>query len=143
MNLVQFLKKVDDTVSDMTKEQLQSYVRELARTLPENKRQYFLDTMNAVHEEYDSLPVQTVKHYGNLHAEVREIEEILTNINIGDRCLDSEYNEEWDDWYNSDVEFQIRSIYFRIFKKELICFISVLIWRPIKRGANWQNCYLC
>ena len=33
-----------------------------------------------------------------------EIKEILAHINDGERCLDSEYNEEWDDWYNSDVD---------------------------------------
>lgn len=103
MNLVQFLKKVDDTVSDMTKEQLQSYVHELARTLPESKRKYFLDTMNMIQEE-GFLPLQQEKYYDDLYSEIKEIEDILIGINDGDRCLDSEYNVEWDDWYNSDVD---------------------------------------
>lgn len=103
MNLVRFLKKVDDTVSDMTKEQLQSYVHELARTLPESKRQYFLDTMNMVQEE-GCLPLQANKHYDDLYAQIKAMEDILTGINEGNRCLDSEYNVEWDDWYNSDAE---------------------------------------
>lgn len=28
----------------------------------------------------------------------------LAEINHGERLLDSEYNEEWDDWYNSDAD---------------------------------------
>jgi len=51
MNLVQFLKKVDDTMSHMSNEQLQSCVYEFARKLPENKRQYFLETMVAVQKK--------------------------------------------------------------------------------------------
>ena len=104
VNLVQFLKKVDDSVSGMTKEQLQSYVHELARTLPENKRQYFLDTMNMVQGEGGFFALQADKHYDDLYSEMKAIKDVLANINDGDRCLDSEYNVEWDEWYNSDAE---------------------------------------
>lgn len=104
MNLVQFLKKVDDTVCDMTKEQLQPYVHELARTLPENERQHFLEIMDEVRKEKDFSAMQPNRYYNDIYSEIEAIKEVLTDINDGDKCLDSEYNEEWDDWYNSDVE---------------------------------------
>lgn len=104
MNLVQFLKKVDDTVSDMAKEQLQSCIHEFARTLPENRRYHFLEILNAVQEEGCFFAPQADKHYDDLYSEIKATKDVLTNINDGDRCLDSEYNEEWDDWYNSDAD---------------------------------------
>ena len=104
MNLVQFLKEVDETVSGMTKEQLQIYVHEIARTLPEDKRQHFLEILDTVRKDNDCVAMQSDKHYDILSCEVKEVIEILGSINDGDRCLDSEYNEEWDDWYNSDAE---------------------------------------
>lgn len=104
MNLVQFLKKVDDTMSHMSNEQLQSCVYEFARTLPENKRQYFLETMVAVQKSKSSSTVLLKKNCDEICSEINTIKGVLTSINEGNRCLDSEYNEEWDDWYNSDVD---------------------------------------
>lgn len=104
MNLVQFLKKVDNTMSGMSKEQLQCYIHELARTLPEDRRQYFLETMTMVQKDKDFSAMHLDKSYNAIHSEIKQIKDVLTKINDGDRCLDSEYNEEWDDWYNSDVE---------------------------------------
>lgn len=34
---------------------------------------------------------------------MEKIQEKLEEINEGERCLESKYNEEYDDWYNSDV----------------------------------------
>lgn len=104
MNLVQFMKKVDDTMSDMSKEQLQSYIHELARTLPEDRRQHFLEIMDAVQKGKSFSAIHLDKYYDDIYSEIKAIKDVLTNINDGNRCLDSEYNEEWDDWYNSDVE---------------------------------------
>lgn len=104
MNLVQFLKKVDETMAHMSKEQLQSCVREFARTLSENKRQYFLETMVAAQKSKSSFTVILEKNRDDICSEIVTMKGILTNINDGKRCLDSEYNEEWDDWYNSDVD---------------------------------------
>lgn len=101
MNIVQFLKKVDSIMSQMSNEQLQSCVHEFARTLPENKRQYFLETMTAVQKSKSSVDVL---RDDDIDSEIKAIKDVLTNINDGNRCLESEYNEEWDDWYNSDVD---------------------------------------
>ena len=104
MNLVQFLKKVDDTMSKMSNEQIQSCMREFARTLPENKRQYFLETMNVVQQSESASAIRLEKYGDDIYSEIKAIKDALTNINAGDCCLASELNEEWDDWYNSDVD---------------------------------------
>ena len=45
MNLPVFLNKVDAFASKMSQEDLAGFVHEIARTLPEEKRSYFLDTL--------------------------------------------------------------------------------------------------
>ena len=104
MNLVQFLKKVDDTMSRMSNEQMKSCIREFARTLPENKRQYFLETMNAVQQSESASAIRFEKYGDDISSEIKAIKDALTNINDGNCCLGSELNEEWDDWYNSYVD---------------------------------------
>ena len=102
MNLVQFLKKVDKNMSKMTEEQLQFCIHELARTLEEEKRQSFLDTMKLVKE--GSFTIQEDKHKKDFCAEIEKIKRVLNVIHAGKKCLGSEYNEEWDEWYNSSVD---------------------------------------
>ena len=104
MNLIQFLKKVDITVSDMTKEQLQSCIHELARTLSESERYHFLDVIGMVQGKNIASILKEKSYCDEMNSEIKAIKEILAHINDGKRCLDSEYNEEWDDWYNSDVD---------------------------------------
>lgn len=88
----------------MSNEQLQSCVYEFARTLPENKRQYFLETMVAVQKSKSFSTMFLKNNCDEIYSEINTIKGVLTSINEGNRCLDSEYNEEWDDWYNSDVD---------------------------------------
>ena len=102
--LVQFLKKVDDTMSHMSNEKLQTCVYEFARTLPENKRQYSLETMVAVQKSKSFSTMFLKNNCDEIYSEINTIKGVLTSINEGNRCLDSEYKEEWDDWYNSDVD---------------------------------------
>lgn len=91
-------------MSHMSNEQLQSCVYEFARTLPENKRQYFLETMVAVQKSKSFSTMFLKNNCDEIYSEINTIKGVLTSINEGNRCLDSEYNEEWDDWYNSDVD---------------------------------------
>ena len=53
MNLPSFLHKVDDITSDLTKDQLQRYIHEIARTLPESKRQDFIDKLSLYTKDKD------------------------------------------------------------------------------------------
>lgn len=104
MNLPQFLKQIDAGVAEMPREMLEAFIHELARTLPEDRRSQFLNIMQTV-KSADHLRALPADSYSDaLASEIKEITAILKSINAGDRCLDSEYNEEWDDWYNSDAD---------------------------------------
>lgn len=104
MNLPQFLKQIDAGVAEMPREMLEAFIHELARTLPENGRSHFLDVMHTVMSEEKPHTLLADKHSDDLASEIKEVTVRLKRINNGDKCLDSEYNEEWDDWYNSDAD---------------------------------------
>lgn len=100
MNLSMFLKSVDALSGTMENKQLVSFVHDIARVLPEGRRDDFLDRMRkckgfADHEkEYDQ-------------AEQRKYDELkdrLDKIENWEMCLSGELNEEYDDWYNTDEE---------------------------------------
>ena len=64
MNLPSFLHKVDDITSYLTKDQLQGYIHELARVLPESKRQVFIDKLSLYSkaEDKSSTIIDEDKH---------------------------------------------------------------------------------
>lgn len=105
MNLPIFLKEVDILTSKLSHGDLENFIREIARTLPEGKRDYFLHTLKAFSPQ-EEMPQEIVKDdgYDALQRELETIKEKLAEIDEMERRLDSEYNEEWDDWYNSDVD---------------------------------------
>ena len=104
MNLVKFLKQVDSAAKDMTKDALESFIHEYARTLPEEDRTAFLQTMSLYCKADIVGQRADTDHRDELSEKVAQSIEVLSDINDGDRFLDSEINEEWDDWYNSDAE---------------------------------------
>lgn len=92
MNLPQFLKLIDNTASKMTKEALAESLHNIARTLPEERRDWLV-SMLSVDSFEKTAPEETVPD--NLYDE-------LDKIISGEYRLDSDYNEEWDDWYAPD-----------------------------------------
>ena len=105
MNLPTFLRKSDEITKQLSKEQLTAVIHEIARTLPEHKREIFLDTLTATYQNTTIDSPKTIRNnHQQLLMELRHNQHILTEINNGIRYLDSKYNEEWDDWYNSDVD---------------------------------------
>lgn len=108
MNLSIFLKEVDQLSAELSQEDLAWFVHEVARTLPEEKRNYFWKTLTSVAGLSESGGLKPSgasmdKEEQELTGAIEEIKKKLSEINVGARCLDSKYNEEWDDWYNSDV----------------------------------------
>ena len=92
MNLPQFLKLIDDTTSKMTKEELAESIHHIARTLPEERREWLLSMLSA---DY-------IEKTGSEETVPDDLYEELAKIISGEYRLDSEFNEEWDDWYASD-----------------------------------------
>ncbi len=92
MNLPQFLKLIDDTTSKMTKETLAESLHNIARTLPEERRDWLVSMLSADYiektESEEAVP--------------DDLYEELAKIISGEYRLDSDYNEAWDDWYAPD-----------------------------------------
>lgn len=106
MNLLAFLKEVDETAARFSKEQLAAFIHETARTLPENSRYNFLLSLSDFEHADPASESGKVRDggYSELVSDIERICGKLTEIENGERCLGSEYNEEWDDWYNSDAD---------------------------------------
>ena len=116
MNLPQFLKKIDTFSSRMSRDQLERLVHEIARTTPEQERErlLFLFTAFAVEDPDSSrggtgggeqgFPFDDDKNNESLKKEIDSLIETLEELEEGERTLVSDYNYEYDDWYNSDVD---------------------------------------
>lgn len=104
MNLVQFLKEIDTRIAEMSREQLEAFIHELARTIPENYRDQFINTLIIIKSNDNQDTLISDSNLDDLASEINEITLKLKSIIDEDLCLDSEYNEEYDDWYNPDDE---------------------------------------
>lgn len=107
MNLPKFLKEVDSLSASMSHDELEQFIHEVARTLPEEKRDYFIHALRTTGNTSEKANSQeTIKRaeYAELVRDIEAVKEKLVEINEGESCLDSQYNEEWDDWYNSDAD---------------------------------------
>lgn len=116
MKLPQFLKKIDTFSSRMSRDQLERLLHEIARTAPEKERErlLFLFTSFAVEdtgssrggtdEGGDGHSFDNDKKNESLDKEIETLIETLEELEEGERSLVSDYNYEYDDWYNSDVD---------------------------------------
>lgn len=108
MNLIQFLKKTDECMDKMTKEQLAYFIHELARNLNEEKRETFLGNLiKSLNREEGTKEADRNEENGALRKEIQkktaDIRKKVREINAGKVSLTSEINEEYDDWYNSSA----------------------------------------
>ena len=101
MNYPTFLKKVDALTSRCDANSLRLFVHEFARTIQEEKRERFLQTLEGFCDVVEPDPPRILKD-DTLERRVDGILRALSGIQNGDRELEAEYNESWDDW--SDEE---------------------------------------
>jgi len=106
MKLPQFLDVVDNQTKAMSHDELEQFIHEIARKLPEKQRDDFIDLINQVisTKNISSSTIPNDNGETDVKNQILNIIPKLEKINSGEVCLDSEYNEEWDDWYNSDAE---------------------------------------
>lgn len=107
MNLIKFLKLVDKEIEKMTVEEKENFLHEYARTLPENQREKFLKALREVQQPEESkrnMQDWTDKKKAEIEKEIAVLKKQLKLINSAELMLDSEYNWEYDEWHNSDVE---------------------------------------
>ena len=97
MNLTEFLTRVDESVKQMSREELENFLHLRARTLPEKKRDEFIEQLLYVQDKLrdstDEYSIDSIK------AELSAIMEELQKIETGEIGIGSRYNEEYDDWY--------------------------------------------
>ena len=105
MNLLQFLKQVENQTASMSQAELCEIIAELARREPEDDRSEFLELLKLPERKREtSAPAGMDAYRGQLCREIEEIREKLEEISAGELCLDSELNPEYDEWYNSSVD---------------------------------------
>ena len=107
MNYPTFLKNVDQLAAKCDADSLRLFVHEIARTVPESSRQRFFTTLNDLCDASPETPLEEKGNDAHLSDRIDHILRTLCEIQNGDRELESEYNEEWDDW-NDDVEDEFR-----------------------------------
>ena len=109
MTYPSFLKETDKLVLQCDADALRAIIHELARTLPEQNRDRFLEILRRFTSAEDQA-IQPARNSSSENSDfasrVDEMIKTLEKINAGERSLGSELNEEWDDWYDSeDTEF--------------------------------------
>lgn len=104
MNYPTFLKKVEQLASLCDADSLRTFVYGIARMVPEADRRRFLSILNDV----CNTPIKNlqIKKEGDedLGDRIDALLKALENIQAGERGLESEYNEEWDEWGNDEEE---------------------------------------
>lgn len=101
MNLPGFLKLTDEECAARTREELACFIHETARKLPEEKREEFLDALRGIG---DSGALAQDKRAQSFPERCDAMAAELARIENGELELESEINEEYDDWYNSAEE---------------------------------------
>ena len=104
MRLPQFLNEIDVLTQKMPKENLEKIIHELARLCPEAERGQFQGILETICLEQKKRKPTWDDGYQSLREKIGSLVQKLESISNGERALDSEYNEEWDDWYNSDAD---------------------------------------
>lgn len=99
IQLPEFLCKIDNITQNLTTEELLNLVHQIARTLPEDERDSFLELLNSCTSKISNESENDILF--ELPATLKYIEEIYK----GDKYLTISINEEWDDWYD-DYEDQ-------------------------------------
>lgn len=100
IRLPQFLAQTDELTNQLSMEKLQAFIHEIARTFPEENRDLFIAKLQKIKE---SGKVEAAGHE-KLKQKMKMIIKNLMKIQNGEISLDSEYNEEWDDWNDSYEE---------------------------------------
>ncbi len=96
IKLPQFLNIVDKETKVMSHEELEEFIHEIARKLPERQRNAFIELINQVQKATDigNTALRTDNGEEIVKEQILNIVPQLLRINEGEVCLDSEYNEE-------------------------------------------------
>jgi len=104
MNLAQFVKRVDAAIRACSREELGRFVHDMARSLPEDRRETFLEKLRMpAAEDFSS---ELLEEKATLSAQLSEIQNRLSQIESGVLRLDSELDNQYENhWYAEEFTF--------------------------------------
>ncbi len=101
VSLPAFLNEIDDICKRVSHKELVRRVRNAAQNLPDDCRDGFLLSFRNQDPRFEPLRDEKLS-IEELFLNVRER---IVLIGEGKKQLDSQYNPDWDDWYNGDHQF--------------------------------------
>lgn len=104
MNYPTFLNKVDGVTTRCDVDALRRFTHELARTVPESDRERFLTLLVGYCDIGKVMPSESEQPSHDLKAKVDEALRVLRLLEDGDRALEAECNETWDDWCDDEED---------------------------------------
>ena len=102
MNYPTFLKEVDRLVCACDADDLRKFVHEMARTVPESDRQSYLSTLSRFCSGSVEKTTKTAETEVSLADQIDRLLKAMEEIQEGEREIECEYNEEWDDWHDEE-----------------------------------------
>lgn len=102
MNYPSFLNETDRYAEECDVQQLRAIIHEIARTTPEERRESFLSVLKHFSDapEKEEPSVGLTEDLAEMKKRIVDAIDSIRSIIDGERSLDSDYNEMWDDWYN-------------------------------------------
>ena len=104
MNLTRFLKEVENILDTMSSQQLMAFIHDMARTLPENQRNSFLNKLEKIGVKEEGYKAEKREENKKIQEQLNRLKENLTKIEEGVLCLEGSLNEMYDEWYNDDKD---------------------------------------
>lgn len=110
MNYAQFMKKVDSFTEKLSKEEIRGFVHEIARTLPEAKRESFFEKISLIVQNSTDIKDADTENETNCGASAdlltrcQEIQKKLEDIEDQKIGLVGYFNKNYDEWYDDDEE---------------------------------------
>ncbi len=106
MNLLDFLKQTDLEMKNLSREQLEEFIHETARLLPEKDRGKFLEKLRTTGKE--SNKELELKPDASFQKQYELVKSTLDRVESRQLTLENILNEEYDDWYDNGDEFFYR-----------------------------------
>lgn len=108
MNYTEFIRRTDKIIESMPPENLAAFLHDCARSVPECKREAFLERFISFSDQdvgWEEDSRMDTFDREQLKAAIKKNMERLEQINDEEVMLQEELNEEYDDWYDNGEEF--------------------------------------
>ena len=102
MNLLKFLKEVENITNVMSKNELVNFVYDNARTLPKDKRDAFLYKLSKMQGGKSENKEAFCELRNSIYCKYKYIKDKLISIKNGELYLIGYPNEEYNEWSNSN-----------------------------------------